>query len=357
MSTSEINFDAVSLDEWDDVMERHDPERYALLDRTIAKMLMVHQLRTLTPPTPLIPTMFDYDTLALLYGKRGSYKSFLALDLALHVAYGMRWHTQPIDPCEVVYICAEGHHGLAQRIDAWQAHHGIHDDPTRLAIYAEAVNFTSPSQVGTFADACRYRAVKFVIIDTLARCTTGADENSSRDMGLALEQLDVLRRRTGACVLVVHHSGKAIDAGARGSSAIEAAADSVFEIGATDGLVTLKCTKQKHHAEGNPRYLRAVPVSESVVLDVNSAAGMDEWTAKDTDALRALDAIATPTGVSYTDWKATAAEAGVSEATLNRTRKKALDRAVIGLHPSGTDRAPRYVLTEAGHAHLHGDPQ
>ncbi|MGK3687187.1 AAA family ATPase, partial [Escherichia coli] len=36
----------------------------------------------------------------------------------------------------------------------------------------------------------------------------GNDENDSRDMGAFIRGCDELKRRTGATVLVVHHSGK-----------------------------------------------------------------------------------------------------------------------------------------------------
>lgn len=47
-----------------------------------------------------------------------------------------------------------------------------------------------------------------IILDTLARCFGGNDENDARDMGAFIRGCDELKRRTGATVLVVHHSGK-----------------------------------------------------------------------------------------------------------------------------------------------------
>jgi hypothetical protein len=50
--------------------------------------------------------------------------------------------------------------------------------------------------------------VRMVVIDTLARCFGGNDENDARDMGAFIEGCDVIKQKTGATVLVVHHSGK-----------------------------------------------------------------------------------------------------------------------------------------------------
>ena len=327
---------------------------HALRSGMADRLLDMAQLRSLPVPEPLIGSLFDLDTLALLYGRRGSYKSFLALDWALHIAYGRRWHTQTVHQGHVLYVCAEGSHGLSQRIDAWKSHHGVLDDTSRLAVLPEAVNLMAPASSGALADVAASIGACLVILDTWARCTVGGEENSTKDMGLAIEQLDVIRRRSGACVLGVHHAGKDTTAGARGSSALEAAFDTVFEIAATDDVVTLKSTKQKHHPEGNPWHLRAVPAEASVALDLNHTSGGEEWTASDNLALHAFADIETTSGVSFTAWKVAAHDAGVSEATVNRTRKKALDRAVIGLESTSTHRAPRYVLTEAGRCHLAG---
>ena len=115
---------------------------------------------------------------------------------------------------------------------------GVIGDTDELDTLPEAINLLSPSSAGELADVARDIGARLVILDTWARCTVGGEENSTKDMGLAIEQADVIRRRSGACVLAVHHSGKDSTAGARGSSALEAAFDSVFEIGAVDDVVT-----------------------------------------------------------------------------------------------------------------------
>jgi len=70
---------------------------------------------------PLIEGVLDLDSMAMLYGRRGSYKS-LALDWALCVANGTRWHSRPTTQGTVVYLVGEGLNGFVQRIDAWRAH-------------------------------------------------------------------------------------------------------------------------------------------------------------------------------------------------------------------------------------------
>ena len=311
------------------------------------RLLTMSALRDLPAPAPLITSLIDLDTLALLYGRRGSYKSFLALDWALHIAYGNRWHSQAVTYGPVLYVCAEGSHGLGQRIDAWKAHHGVINDTERLAVLPEAVNLLSPSASGELADVAGEMGARFVILDTLARCTVGGDENSTKDMGLAIEQLDVIRRRSGACVMAVHHSGKDSAAGARGSSALEAAFDSVFEIGAADEIVTLKTTKQKHHPEGSPWYLRSLPMQSSVVLDLNSRQADDDLSPSALIALRSLDAIALPGGIAAGKWEAQfVGDSGLTAPTFFRHRKTLVTLGLVS--DVGTEKSPRYQVSDLG---------
>ncbi len=48
--------------------------------------------------------------------------------------------------------------------------------------------------------------LRLIVIDTLARCFGGNDENDARGMGAFIEGCDVIRLKTAATVLVVHHS-------------------------------------------------------------------------------------------------------------------------------------------------------
>src|SRR5690606_29160652 len=69
-----------------------------------------------------------------------------------------------------------------------------------------------------------------IVIDTLARAMKGGDENSAQDMGALNDAVSALIQATGACVMLVHHSGKNKASGARGSSALLGAIDTEIEV-------------------------------------------------------------------------------------------------------------------------------
>lgn len=308
-----------------------------------SRVLTIAELRALQPHAPLIESLLDLDTLAMLYGRRGSHKSFLALDLALCVATGKPWHTLRVEAAPVIYVCAEGVHGLAQRIDAWKGHHGVVPDPPDLRVLPVAVNLLAAASVAEFAEACAEIGAKLVVIDTLSRSIVGGDENSAKDMTVVIEQLDVIRRRTGACVLVVHHSGKNGEAGARGSSALEAAADSVFQLNNANDTTTLTCTKQKHRPEGDPWRLTPVTYGNSIALDLHRLSGQPMLTDGVLATLLALAEIEVDGGASSTEWHVSSRK---PRATFQRDKQTLVRLNLVS--NVGTERMPRYQLTEDG---------
>lgn len=316
-----------------------------------ARLLTLDQLANMPPPTPLVENLLDLDNTGIIYGRRGSFKSFIALDLALCVASGIAWHGRKVKQGVVVYIVAEGVSGVHQRVEAWQHQHPEATPGDRLLILAESVNLLNRMKAEELADACASVDAVLVIVDTLARCLVGGDENSAKDVGIAVDALDLVRRRTGAHVNAVHHSGKDSKAGARGSSAIEAAADTVLEVSSAEQVVTLATTKQKNRAEGEPIRFRADSVLDSVALvPITWSAATEELTRKDIDALAALDAIAGTEGMAFGAWAEAAEEEGVSRTSVRRLRKKALDMGLIAVGPNGTKTSPRYLLTDDGRA-------
>jgi RecA-family ATPase len=86
-----------------------------------------------------------------------------------------------------------------------------------------------------------------LILDTQARVTVGAEENSSRDMGQFVDALDELRSHSGACILVVHHEPRNGE-NLRGSTALEGAATTIIRVSKDGNVVELTNPKQKTHS-------------------------------------------------------------------------------------------------------------
>lgn len=194
-------------------------------------------------------------SLCSIYGPSGSYKSFLAVSWACHIAAGKPWAGKKVTPGAVLYVVGEGGVGVPRRIRAWEQVHGKQAE--NLWLVNRPVFPVRESEVTEVLFAARQIEaecgvpVRMVVIDTLARCFGGNDENDARDMGAFIEGCDVIKQKTGATVLVVHHSGKDEAKGARGSSSFRAALDTEFNVKREgDGkALILTCTKMKDAEE------------------------------------------------------------------------------------------------------------
>lgn len=194
-------------------------------------------------------------SLCSIYGPSGSYKSFLAVSWACHIATGQAWAGKKVAPGAVLYVVGEGGVGVPRRIRAWEQINGLQAD--NLYLVNRPVFPVRSSEVNEVLLAARQveaecgLPVSLVVIDTLARCFGGNDENDARDMGAFIEGCDTIKQKTGATVLVVHHSGKDEAKGARGSSSFRAALDAEFNVkreGEGNALI-LSCTKMKDAEE------------------------------------------------------------------------------------------------------------
>lgn len=205
------------------------------------------QLAALPDPEPMIANVLDKSTVALLYGKWGSGKSFIALDWAACMATGKPWQGRAVEQQRVLYLAAEGAHGMKVRTDAWETgwRNEISDD--QFTVLRRAINLTNYSDVGELAALIRWGGYGAVVIDTIARCMVGADENSAKDCGQVVDALGRLLESTPdgrGVVLGVHHTGK--DGKTfRGSSVFEAGADTVYSVLAEGRPINLNREKRK----------------------------------------------------------------------------------------------------------------
>lgn len=195
---------------------------------------------------PLIKGLLDRGCMSVMYGNSNSGKTFLALDICLHVALGRAWLGRRVHQGRVLYVAAEGGFGLAERLRAFQIHHNVTNAP--FYVISAAVNFRSSAidveEIMKEVEALG--SVDLIVIDTLARAIAGGDENSPTDMGALVKNTDHLRQGTRAHVMIIHHTGKDSSKGARGHSSLRAAIDTEIAVTkAVDNDVTMEVTKQR----------------------------------------------------------------------------------------------------------------
>jgi hypothetical protein len=301
--------------------------------------LSTEQLEALPPPQPLVGGMLNLDSLAEVYGPPGTGKSFLTLDLAMHVARGAWWQGREVVGGPVVYVVAEGAHGFVTRTAAWRKHNRMTREVHPIHWLPFAVNIADAEWTEALAAEVARLRPALVVLDTLARSIVGVDENSAKDMGIVVHHLDKLRAASGACVLIVHHTGKDTGRGARGTSALQGALDTELELTGDADHLTLKTTKQKDMAEALPIQLALQSVDGTGSCAIGSPRPPDPTALSDglASTLHALVDVDLPGGVSAKVW-GTAAEK--AERTFYRHRTDLLNQGLVV--NVGTEKAPRY---------------
>lgn len=187
------------------------------------------------PPDELVQGLLTVGGASVLYGDSNSGKTFFVIDMAAAIARGVEWLGRQTEPGMVLYLAAESPASVKARLQAYQRHHRT--VVPNFAIVQNAVNLfdgddDTDAIIATVRqlEASRGRKVMLIVGDTLARMSAGANENAGQDMGLVIERFDRIRTACKAHFLLIHHSGKAVAAGARGWSGIRAAVDTEIEI-------------------------------------------------------------------------------------------------------------------------------
>lgn len=259
------------------------------------------QVQDLPPLTWVVDKILAEACLSVIYGEPWTGKSFLALDLACHVAEGVQWCGRKVTQGPVVYIAAEGMRGMQLRIKAWKLARHI---PLTYSIPIHFLGVPVPL-LDTMAVAELLVAIralpdmpKLIILDTLGRSFIGGEENSNDDMNQACNAANILQQETGANVVFVHHKGKN-NPTMRGASALLGGVDTAIEVTKeeTSPLVTLTCRKQKDGAEPfSAISMRLKPLlvdergelTSCVLVPVDASARLDELKGPDRVAFMAI---------------------------------------------------------------------
>lgn len=300
----------------------------------------IKDLRTLPPTRWLIHRWVPEGGVGIFYGKWGSGKSFILMDLGLHLTHGLpTWHGArlPGAPCDVLVLAREGHQGFVKRVDAFKRKHGIPDDTDRLTFMRASVSLMRTADFNALCHALRNQEQRFklVVIDTIARAMPGADMNEQQNVTQFMERCQQIGEVTGAAVIGVHHQNKG--GSMLGSIFFEANSDFVFEVtrtGPETGPLSageILCTKMK---DGEDRWRKAVAY-ERIQLPV---ADIEDGDASSLAVASISDVAAASAGPSIEETVAAALARNMLDGEASRTmsfnklipRMSAAERQAVG---------------------------
>lgn len=318
------------------------PEPPLMLGVRPGHLIAANELKYLVAPQYALAEYAIYKNgFNAIVGPSGAGKSFVALDIAARLA---------VANATTVYVAAEGLHGYSGRWEAWKTHNSADSD--QLYFYREAVNLMDSIALSAFIAELKAITPRMIVLDTVARCMAGGDENSTKDMGIFVESCETLRRELNCGLLLVHHTGK--DGKMRGNTALFAACDSVLFLSRQDKHLTVwnsfdQGGKNKHGEEAAARHLTILPkpvlvegieFQSAVLVETGKVLEMptDSLSANERIVLEALEGY--EGGLHF----GTLADAtGLAKSTLHRNLKKLMRMGHLDMSDGD-----HYQITESG---------
>ncbi len=207
-----------------------------IISSEISKEIMrrsykIDELENLPKLNWLIKDILVDGGIATIYGESGSTKSFLAIDLAMHLATGSKWFGLEVNrSIPIIYTALEGFRGVVKRIKGWCKKNNL--SPSNIFIDHDSLLLGEQGSVESFINY--YKASNFnrgmIIIDTFNMACPNIEENSAKEMSGVITKAKLIAEKLNSTVLIIHHSGKDESRGMRGSSSLKASMDTIIYV-------------------------------------------------------------------------------------------------------------------------------
>ncbi len=296
----------------------------------------------------VIPGILPKSGIAMLFGAPGTYKSFLAIDWALTIGYGRGWAGRATKQGSVAYIAAEGSFGLSARIKAWKGYHQVQGN-SGVRWYDQAILLQDPSYVNELLIALKEDfpiPPVLLIIDTLSRCSGGADENSNTEMAKIIAAADIIQQEIGCTVLIIHHDGKDKSKGPRGASSLIGNMETIISIDHfSDALegIQIGCFKQKDAEKFEPirmvlhrvQYGELTEDASIVLIKAEGIAETNNSLVSTKKSVQVTYNALLGKELTYMDWVREAVSKGIGERSAKEAKKELCDNGKVRYRTEG----------------------
>jgi len=201
----------------------------------------------LAPPDPLIDGILALNSTAMLFGKYGTGKTYVALNIGLHIATGRKFLGLDTVRAPVLFVAAERANQHEGRVKAWLKIYNEPKAPDDLGFYWAPTPYLDAGEDLHIIRIALEMGAKLIAVDTLSASMSG-EESSNDDWNRFQEACNRITAATGACLLILHHPGKNTAAGARGASGMGGSITTMIE--AKKGLgKTISLSDQGEHGK------------------------------------------------------------------------------------------------------------
>mgnify|MGYP000451103219 CR=1 FL=1 len=202
----------------------------------------------------IIEDIMPSNSVGMIYGPSGSGKSHVILSMAAMIANGLDWFDKETEQGNVLVMAGEGLPGLSRRLLAIEKEHNLAIDQQKLHVSSRAIGLDTDNGYKQVLQAIEELETppKVIFIDTLSRHLMESGENSNDDMARFINKLEDIRLMYGCTIILVHHTGKSTNQGARGASALKANVDFSFEVSGQNKKCRFSCDKMKDADDAIP---------------------------------------------------------------------------------------------------------
>jgi hypothetical protein len=108
----------------------------------------------------LVEDLLAEGSLAMIYGPWGAGKSFLVIDLLLHVAWGRAWFGLAVAQGPALLFSLESREGMRQRVHAFKQQHQLHGEQLPFVACYDAIDLENPASVAQVVKLIRRESRK-----------------------------------------------------------------------------------------------------------------------------------------------------------------------------------------------------
>ncbi|PZP63003.1 MAG: hypothetical protein DI604_28160 [Delftia acidovorans] len=314
--------------------------------KRILKVLDYAAMQDLPDPVWLVEGILMKQSAALMFGKSNAFKSFLGIDLGLHVALGRSWHGHEVKQAKVLFVATEGAVGVAkQRIPGWYAHYKVPvEQRSNAYLYPQEIALDDKEQVEAVIATAKHLGIGLLVLDIFGGTMNGTEVEDTTARAW-VRSVQRLIREAGLTTLTVAHTGWQDETRARMHTHFWGSFDSRLRVeGDKEKLTTVLSIERHKDADSRGEFGFKLEQSEKTLVPV-----MDESIAKKGHSglptklqlmLNALEEATKQAGQIMTGerfpgcavtavdlWRDIAVGMGISGSSKDEARRKAFRRA------------------------------
>lgn len=196
-------------------------------------------------PDYIINNILENDSHGFIIAQSQAFKTFMALQFCHSICTKSDFFgNQVFKSGKVVYVCGEGKGALARRLRGLHIKKGGFNN--NLLILEQRIGIDDNLDMTNLKKLIEENKPVLVIFDTFASLVTDTDENSNKEVGVAINLIRSTCSDAGASSMAIHHTGK-VGNSARGAYSFLGNCDFLFNMTREESTLNaiLSCVKMK----------------------------------------------------------------------------------------------------------------